>query len=129
MKYAWIENNIVRDVCHGIPSECYTPNVAELYTAQVPEDAANGDGWDGTTLTKPVVPTPVPAPRAISVEQVRAGLTLTEKVKWDNDSAPEVTTAKIEFATPRTVADATDVLAFLVAANVISSASEAKILA
>ncbi len=59
MKKAWIENNQVRDVCHGNPDELYHPDIAALYDTDVPDDAANGDGWDGTTLTKPEPPAPV----------------------------------------------------------------------
>jgi len=60
MKKAWTENGKLRDVCHGNPYDLYHPDVAKLYTADVPDDAANGDGWDGTTLTKPEVVIPAP---------------------------------------------------------------------
>lgn len=60
MRKAWIENGAIRDICHGNPNELYHPDVAKFYTADVPDDAANGDGWDGTTLTKPVIPEPAP---------------------------------------------------------------------
>lgn len=62
MKHAWISNTIIRDICHGIPAESYHPDIAKLYDTQVPDDAANGDTWDGTTLTKPVIPEYVPPP-------------------------------------------------------------------
>ena len=60
MKKAWIENDRIRDVAPGNPEELYHPDVAKLYNTDVPDDAANGDGWDGVTLTKPVIPDPVP---------------------------------------------------------------------
>ncbi len=65
MKKAWIENEIIRDICQGVPAETYHHDVSLHYTANVPDNAANGDGWDGTTLTKPVIvalipPTPTP---------------------------------------------------------------------
>jgi hypothetical protein len=53
---------------------------------------------------------------------------LIERVKWDNDSAPEVITAKQEMATPQELAHTTEVLALLVGASVISQASVDKIL-
>ncbi len=64
MKYAWIENGTVRDVCHGNPDELYHPDVAALYSAQVPDTAVHGDAWDGTTLTPYVPPAPEPVPPA-----------------------------------------------------------------
>ena len=60
MKFAWIENNKVRDVCHGTPADCYHPDVAVFYDTQVPDDAANGDGWVNGELIKPEPPAPLP---------------------------------------------------------------------
>lgn len=60
MRKAWIENDRIRDICQGNPEELYHPDIAKLYDTDVPDDAANGDGWDGVTLTKPVIPDPVP---------------------------------------------------------------------
>jgi len=60
MKHAWIENNRIRDIAPGNPAELYHPDIAKLYDTDVPDDAVNGDGWDGVTLTKPVIPAPVP---------------------------------------------------------------------
>lgn len=78
MKFAWIENGLVRDVCHGNPQECYTPDVAAFYLEHVPDDAEHGDGWDGTTLTKPTPPTPAPAvPEAPKVSPVEFKLLFT----------------------------------------------------
>ena len=42
MKYAWIENNSVRDVCQGIPNETYTPEVAALFDNEVPDGIVHG---------------------------------------------------------------------------------------
>ncbi len=60
MKKAWVENNRVRDIASGNPAEMFHPDIAALYDTDVPDDAVNGDGWDGVTLTKPVIPDPVP---------------------------------------------------------------------
>ena len=67
MRKAWIENDRIRDIAQGNPDELYHPDVAKFYTADVPDDAANGDGWDGTTPIKPVIPEPVepPAPTVV----------------------------------------------------------------
>jgi hypothetical protein len=130
MKYAWIENGKVRDVCHGIPDECYHPDIAVFYSTEVPDDATNGDGWVNGQLVKPEpAPPALPAPRTWTAENIRAGLTLSERVKWDNDSAPEAVTAKQEMASAQELEHTTEVLQMLVDAAVISQASMDKVLA
>jgi len=59
MRKAWVENGRVRDICRDNPEECYHPNIAIFYSESVPDDAENGDGWDGIILTKPLTPEPV----------------------------------------------------------------------
>jgi len=128
MKYAWIENDKIRDVAHSNPEEIYHPDVAALYTTQVPDDAVNGDGWVSGALVKPEpAPEPEPAPRQWTATDFRTGMTLAEKTKWDNDSAPEIITVKAEL--PKELAGATELLDFLVSSSVISAATKAKILA
>jgi hypothetical protein len=130
MKFAWIENNRVRDVCHGDPALCYHPDVAVFYDTQVPDDTVNGDGWVNGQLVKPApTPPPPPAPRTWTADNIRAGLTLSERVKWDNDSAPEIVTAKQEMSPAQQLEHTTEVLQMLVDAAVISQASMAKVLA
>jgi hypothetical protein len=126
MKYAWIENNIVRDVAHSNPSEIYHPEIAKLYDTEVPDSAVNGDGWVNGQLVKPE-----PMPIATKVRQwttndFRIGMTLAEKTKWDNDSLPEIKTVKLEL--PKDLTGTTELLDFLVTANVISQESANKIL-
>ena len=125
MKYAWIENDKIRDVAPGNPAEFYHPAVAVFYNTQVPDNAVNGDGWVNGAVVKPEPPTP--APRQWTTDDFRAGMTLAEKTKWDNDTAPEIITVKAEL--PKALAGATELLDFLVAANVISQTSADKILA
>lgn len=130
MKWAWIENDKVRDVCHGDPTECYHPDVANFYDTQVPDDAANGDGWVGGEIVKPEPPPPAPPPpRTWTANDFRNGMTLAEKVKWDNDSAPEIVTVKSELAMPQEIEATTELLRLLVDAGVISQASMDKVLA
>ncbi len=131
-KLAWIEDGRIRDIAHTDPTTIYTPNIAAHYDTEVPDEAVNGDFFANGVLTPPPKPEPFVqpvVPRTISAEYVRAALTLAEKVKWDTDGAPAVVTAKIEFAQPRSISDAKDVLDFLVASKVISQASEDKVLA
>lgn len=62
MKYAWVENGVIRDLTRKDPVTVFHPAIAALYTEQVPNAAQPGDDWDGTTLTPKVVPAPSAAP-------------------------------------------------------------------
>jgi hypothetical protein len=62
MKFAWIENDRIRDVAPGNPAELYHPDIAKFYDTEVPDDAANGDGWVNGQLVKPEPPAPVEPP-------------------------------------------------------------------
>ena len=129
MKYARQNNNIAVDVRTKSPEGFYTPNVVAQFIA-VPDEVQ--DGWllnNGVWSAPPTTPTPVPAPRTWSVTDVRKGLILSEKSKWDNDSTPEIVTAKIEFATPQELAYTTELLDYLVDSSSISALSRTKILA
>ena len=129
MKYARIIQNTAVDVRIESPEGCFTPNIVAEFV-EVPDAVENG--WlfnDGTWSAPPTPPAPVPAPRTWSVTDVRKGLTLSEKSKWDNDSTPEIVTAKIEFATPQELAYTTELLDYLVDSSSISSQSRTKILA
>lgn len=129
MKYAWIENDKIRDIAPGTPSEFYHQDVAVFYNTEVPDEAVNGDGWVNGQVVKPTAPEPVVQPRTWTANDVRNGLNLSEKVKWDNDSAPEVVTAKQELLGQKELEAVTEVLQMLVDASVISQASMDKILA
>ena len=133
MKYAWVENNVVLDIAPGEPSLYYTPEIAAKYSTVV-ADAVSANAqlvngaWINPVFTQDSVEISV-TPRTWTVDQIRAGLTLAERVKWDNDDAPEIVTAKAEMTLPREVADVTEILSLLVASGVISQASMNKILA
>lgn len=126
MKKAWIENGKVRDVAHDDPSLIFTPEVAAFYAVDVPDGTKPGATMvDGVWINPPEI---VPVRRWVASE-VRAGLSLAERVKWDADKTDTIKTAKLEFAYPRNQADTTEVLQLLVDAGDISAASMAKILA
>ena len=128
MKYAWIENDKIRDVAQSNPEKIYHPDVAKLYDTQVPDDAANGDSWVNGALVKPEPAPPAPlAPRQWTIDTFRTGMTLAEKTQWDNNSAPEIITVKAEL--PKELAGATELLDFLVSSSVISAETKTKILA
>jgi len=82
----------------------------------------------GPALTDEPIPDPVVA-RIWKQDNVRSALTLAEKTVWDNESAPEVVTAKIEIGGGLEEAAITEVLDFLVAASVISADSKTAVLA
>ena len=67
MRKAWIENAVIRDICQGNPDELYHPDIAALYNTDVPDEAANGDGWVDGQLVKPVIPDPVEPPAPVAV--------------------------------------------------------------
>ena len=67
MKYAWIEDNRIRDIAHSEPFEIYHPDVAVFYDTEVPDDAVNGDGWVDGVLVKPAPYVP-PVPEAPAEE-------------------------------------------------------------
>ena len=127
MKYAWIENDKIRDIAHSNPEEIYHPDVAKFYDTQVPDNAANGDGWVNGQLVKPEPPpAPTPPPRQWTADSFRSKMTLAEKTKWDNDTTNEIKTVKLEL--PKELAGATELVDFLVSANVISQATATSIL-
>ena len=83
MKFAWIEGGKVRDVAQGDPAALFHPDVAQHYNTQVPDTAASGDAWDGSTLTKPepVAPqAPAPAPKTLTRVQFMLLFTPAERV-------------------------------------------------
>lgn len=128
MKFAWIENGKIRDIAHDDPAAIYHPDVAAYYTTQVPDTAENGDLWDGVNATKPpVVEAPTPtAPKLWQQADFRSAMTLAEKVKWDNNSVPEIVTVKNEL--PAKQEKAQELVDFLVSSSVISQATASKIM-
>jgi hypothetical protein len=131
MKYAWIENNRIRDVAHSDPTSIFHPEVAVLYNTLVPDDAANYDEWVDGKLIKQVIPEPravEPPARTWGVFDVRSKLSLAEKVTWDAEVSAFIKTAKIELNMGLTLAAATLVLQMLVDSTDISAASMNKIL-
>lgn len=65
MKFAWIENNRIRDLCSGNPSELYHPDIAKFYDTEVPDESQNDDGWVDGQLVKPELPSPAEPPTPV----------------------------------------------------------------
>ena len=94
------------------------------------EQVALQDTPAGATATEVVeVVDDTPAPRTWTVYDIRAGMTLAERVSWDNDSHNSITTAKIEMSQPQELTETTAVLDLLVDASVISGDTKTAILA
>lgn len=132
MKKAWIENNRVRDVAPGEPTDIYHPDVAVLYDTDIPDDIVPGAELIDGVWTNPPAPIPVPEEppaRRWFASSIRPHLSLAERVKWDNDKTDTIKTAKIELAPGLLEPEATEVLQLLVDAGDISAASMQKILA
>lgn len=101
MKYAWAENDTIRDICQGNPQDCYTPEIAAHYTTEVGDDIVNGATWDGSKWVNP--PAPVPVPPVPPVPTYRIILTPLEfKMMF---TAPERVAIKVAATTDPIVED------------------------
>lgn len=130
MRFAWIQNERIRDIAWTHPASIFHADIAGLYDTEVPDNAVNGDGWIDGQLIKPQPVAPAaPPPRTWTVSNVRSKLTLSERVKWDNDKTDTIKTAKIEFAAALEQTQTEEVLQMLVDAGDISQASMVNILA
>lgn len=65
MTFAWIENNTVRDVCEGVPQDLFAPEVAALYSTEVPEGTKPGYVLEKGNWVAPPVPPPSPEPALV----------------------------------------------------------------
>lgn len=59
---AWIENNRVREICKGEPSELYHPDIAKNFDTEIDEDVLVGAElvkgvWINPTIDEPITPT------------------------------------------------------------------------
>lgn len=122
--FARIIDNVAVDVSSN-PADQFHPIVAAEFQS-VPDEVETG--WICTDGQWAAPKPPLPAPRTWSQADVRAGLSLSEKVKWDNDSAPEIVTVKSELSASQELAATTELLQLLVDSAVISQASMNKVL-
>jgi hypothetical protein len=133
MKYAWIENDKVRDICPGHPDQHYTPQVAAFYNTEVPDDTRVGSVFMGGSwvylVPETVAYTPPVLPRFWTMQDVRAGMSLIERVKWDNDDSKVIKTAKIELQQSPNLEAVRPVLQMLVDSGDIAQETMDKVLA
>lgn len=140
MKYAWISNTIIRDICPGNPAESYHPDIAKFYDTQVPDDAASGDTWDGKTLTKPVIPEYVPPPPApvkppkVTVIEYKMLFTSAERIAAKASTDPVIVDLRELMDDPRTanvdlsLKSISDALDYMTAVGLIAAGRKAEIL-
>jgi len=79
MKYAKVSNDVIVGVTLN-PQECFHPTIALKYSTEVPDDAEPGDKWDGETLTKREVPTPLESYKKLSPIQFKLCFTPSERI-------------------------------------------------
>lgn len=84
---------------------------------------------DPTPVVEATVPSEPEVQRTWVADDIRNGMTLKERVVWDNDLAPEIKTAKIEMSAPQLVEHTVEVLALLEDAGLISDMSVIRVLA
>ena len=70
MKYAWIENGQIRDLCSQDPSLLFHPSVASHYSVSVPDNAESGDSFSNGELTKQVVTVAQPTTAPVTYSKV-----------------------------------------------------------
>ena len=133
MKYAWIEDGVVRDVCPGHPDQYYTPEIAAFYNTSVADDIRMGatyvnGKWMNFVPPEPVVTEPRILPRLWTANDIRSAMTLLERVKWDNDESNIIKTAKIETASAQTLETVGPVLQMLVDSGAITQETMDKVL-
>lgn len=140
MKYAWLEAQIIRDICHGNPSECYHPDIAAHYDTEVPDDAENGDTFANGVLTKrpipePVVPAPVaPVPPKVTVIEYKMLFTSAERIAAKASTDPVIQDLQELMNDPRTthvdlaLKSISDALDYMTGLGIIAVGRKAEIL-
>lgn len=141
MKLAWIENDRIRDIAPGNPSELYCGDVAQHYNTEVPDNAENGDGWVNGQLVKPVPPPPAPpapppAPVSPTVGPIAFKLLFTaqERIAVKTSTDPVIQDFWQIVEDPRTsevnlaLKATQDALGYLVTAGLLTEARKVEIL-
>ena len=134
---AWIENEVIRDICHGNPDECYHPDIAVFYDTDVPDAAVNGDGWVNGKLVKPVMPEPAPVvivPPTIGAVAFRNLFSITEEIAISASVDPVVNVLWNRFSDPKlmtidlSLASVNSALDYLTKVSILSEGRKAEIL-
>jgi len=81
----------IRDVCQSDPAESYHPDIAKLYSTDVPDGTVNGATLIGTEWTNPAPP---PAPIPPTSEEI-AAVTESTLINIKDTSVKEIDSAVI----------------------------------
>jgi hypothetical protein len=135
---AWIENGIIRDIAHAEPSEIFHTDIAKFYTADVPDNAENGDTFENGVLTKkPVVEVTPVAPKTTTLSPIEFKLRFTAPervaiyqstdliVKDFVSLLDDVRLTKVDLTLPST----TDAIDYLISINLVEANRKDEILA
>lgn len=91
MKYAWIEENIVRNVAPSNPRDIYYHTIAALYDTEVPDSTVSGATLvDGVWTNPPPSPLPTVAELAdieeVALEAMRASVSAVIQAMMNDSS-------------------------------------------
>jgi len=90
MKKAWQDPiDVIRDICHGDPAECYHADVAAFYITDVPDTAVNGARLVAGVWTNPPAPV-LPTDAEIALQQA------TYKAQSDTEQAASVRASRTQ---------------------------------
>lgn len=140
MKYAWIENTVIRDLTAGDPLDVFHPDIATLFDTQVPDEAESGDTFTDGVLTKKPIPEPVipelPAvvPPTVSAIQYKMLFTSAERIAAKQSTDPVIVDLQDLLQDPRTLTvnlalkSISDALDYLTAVNLLAPGRKAEIL-
>jgi hypothetical protein len=143
MKYAWIENTIIRDLTTGDPLDVFHPDIAKLFDTQVPDEAEPGDTFRDGVLTKKLIPEPVipelpelPAfvPPTVSAIQYKMLFTSAERIASKKSTDPVIIDLQDLLNDPRTLTvnlalkSISDSLDYMTAIKLLAPGRKAEIL-
>ena len=102
--------------------QCFPPEIVAM-TFTAPDEVQIGWLRNTEDNTYQYVAPPAPPPIVIYSSMVRACLTLTDQVKWDNNQTPQIVTVKTNFDGGLTNPTATENMQFLYDTQSIGLAS------
>lgn len=111
MKYAWIENDLIRDVCNSDPFALFYSDIAVLYSTEVPDNAENGDTFSNGVLSKkeiqvqPIVTPEIQTPDYPKVDVITYKMLFTsaERIATKASNDPVIIDLQELMNDPRTV--------------------------
>ena len=140
MKYAWIENTVIRDLTTGIPADVFHPDIAKLFSTQVPDEAESGDMFKDGVLTKKPIPDavipvlPAVVPPTVSAIQYKMLFTSAERIAAKKSTDPVMLDLQDLLNDPRTLTvnlalkSISEALDYMTLINILAPGRKAEIL-